>query len=285
MSGGRCSVAGTASRADGEVHVHLPIINTSISFHFPFFAPNSTVRLAARLVRCLTVVALNRDKVSPDRAFPSVLNNSCPSVSLPILFTPHSHHESPRHLLVSRLFKTDSPQAIPRSSCSTTFRPLPDTRPSSILAHCHRCVHPSFLAVPALIFFPLSEDACPTRLSPSRQVRRSTGTIRQKGAGGLVRGTGRIKPNGTIKRSDPKRDVGSAVLPTLTQTAPTAGKHRTVIDQNPTPLYCSDECRLADLNSLYGGLSLDYNPDRDPRDSPPLPPVPHNSFSTRSLLM
>jgi hypothetical protein len=31
---------------------------------------------------------------------------------------------------------------------------------------------------------------------------------------------------------------------------------------------------------MYGGLSLDYNPDRDPRGSPPLPPVPHNSFST-----
>jgi len=111
-------------------------------------------------------------------------------------------------------------------------------------------------------------------------VRRTTGTIRQKGAGGLVRGTGRIKPNGTIKRSDPKRDAGSAVPPALTPMAPTAGKHRTVIDQSPTPLYCSDECRLADLNSMYGGLSLDYNPDRDPRDSPPLPPVPHNSFST-----
>ena len=113
-----------------------------------------------------------------------------------------------------------------------------------------------------------------------RQARRTTGTIRQKGPGGLVRGTGRVKPNGTIKRSDPKRDAGTAVPPMLAQTPPVAVKHRTVIDQNPTPLYCSDECRLADLNSMYGGLSLDYNPDRDPRDSPPLPPVPHNSFST-----
>jgi hypothetical protein len=31
---------------------------------------------------------------------------------------------------------------------------------------------------------------------------------------------------------------------------------------------------------MYGGLSLDYNPDRDPRNTPPLPPVPHNSFTT-----
>lgn len=124
------------------------------------------------------------------------------------------------------------------------------------------------------------EDTNTNQLPAMRQARRTTGTIRQKGPGGLVRGTGRVKPNGTIKRSDPKRDAGSAVPQALAQVSPVAVKHRTVIDQNPTPLYCSDECRLADLNSMYGGLALDYNPDRDPRDSPPLPPVPHNSFST-----
>ena len=111
-------------------------------------------------------------------------------------------------------------------------------------------------------------------------MRRTTGTIRQKGGGGLVRGTGRVKPNGAIKRSDPKREACSIAPPAVTQAPSAAAKHRTVIDQNPTPLYCSDECRLADLNSIHGGLSLDYNPDRDPRGSPPLPPVPHNSFST-----
>ncbi|KAI0252338.1 hypothetical protein BJV78DRAFT_1281698 [Lactifluus subvellereus] len=127
-----------------------------------------------------------------------------------------------------------------------------------------------------------SEDTSPTQLHATRQVRRTTGTIRQKGGGGggLVRGTGRVKPNGAIKRSDPKRDASSVAPPALTQAPTAAAKHRTVIDQNPTPLYCSDECRLADLNSIHGGLSLDFNPDRDPRDSPPLPPVPHNSFST-----
>ncbi|KAI9510578.1 hypothetical protein F5148DRAFT_1274687 [Russula earlei] len=122
-----------------------------------------------------------------------------------------------------------------------------------------------------------AEDTNTTRLFAPRQPRRTTGTVRQKGGGGLVRGTGRVKPNGTIKRSDPKRGAMSALPPTV---VPTAVKHRTVIDQSPTPLYCSDECRLADLSSMYGCLSLDYNPDRDPRDSPPLPPVPHNSFST-----
>ncbi|KAH9049971.1 hypothetical protein EDB84DRAFT_1637782 [Lactarius hengduanensis] len=113
-----------------------------------------------------------------------------------------------------------------------------------------------------------------------RQTRRTTGTIRQKGGGGLVRGTGRVNPNGAIKRSDSKREGTSPTPPVLPPVVPVALKHRTVIDQNPTPLYCSDECRLEDLNTMYGGLSLDYNPHRDPRGSPPLPPVPHNSFST-----
>ena len=179
---------------------------------------------------------------------------------------------------MSRLFKTHSSQAIPSPSCS---KPCSDTRPPAVFTYCLWCVRFPLLALPPTNLPPSpSEDTSPTRLSATRQVRRTTGTIRQKGAGGLVRGTGRVKPNGTIKRSDPKRDAGSAVPPTLTQAVPVAGKHRTVIDQNPTPLYCSDECRLADLNSMYGGLSLDYNPDRDPRDSPPLPPVPHNSYST-----
>ncbi|KAI0304468.1 hypothetical protein B0F90DRAFT_1809285 [Multifurca ochricompacta] len=124
-----------------------------------------------------------------------------------------------------------------------------------------------------------SGETSPTQPLSAQQVRRTTGTVRQKGAGGLVRGTGRVKPNGAIKRSDSKRNSYSPVPP-VTQVTPAIVKHRTVIDQNPTPLYCSDECRLADLNSMYGGLSLDYNPDRDPRDSPPLPPVPHNSFTT-----
>ncbi|KAI9465548.1 hypothetical protein BJY52DRAFT_1113686 [Lactarius psammicola] len=125
---------------------------------------------------------------------------------------------------------------------------------------------------------PIASD--PKQPPVPRQTRRNTGTIRQKGGGGLVRGTGRVNPNGAIKRSDSKREGISPTPPVLPPVVPIALKHRTVIDQDPTPLYCSDECRLEDLNTMYGGLSLDYNPDRDPRDSPPLPPVPHNSFST-----
>ncbi|KAI6095876.1 hypothetical protein EDD16DRAFT_1778138 [Pisolithus croceorrhizus] len=52
-------------------------------------------------------------------------------------------------------------------------------------------------------------------------------------------------------------------------------KLRTVIDQGPIPLYCSDECRLKDLSRLDDAFSIDYNPNST---SPPLPPVPHNSF-------
>lgn len=162
-----------------------------------------------------------------------------------------------RHILPKRYLVPVAPQPSDPS-------PIPGPPPSSPIAS--------------------AGDTNTTQLPAARQARRTTGTIRQKGGGGLVRGTGRVKPNGTIKRSDPKRDAGSAIPPPLTQAAPAAMKHRTVIDQNPTPLYCSDECRLADLNSLYGGLSLDYNPDRDPRGSPPLPPVPHNSFSTIASL-
>ncbi|KAF8272167.1 hypothetical protein EI94DRAFT_1697541 [Lactarius quietus] len=128
-----------------------------------------------------------------------------------------------------------------------------------------------------------SEDTSPRQPPAPRHARR-TGTIRPKGGGGLVRGTGRVNANGAIKRSDSKREGASPAPPVLPPVAPVALKQRTVIDQSPTPLYCSDECRLADLNTMYGGLSLDYNPDRDPRGSPTLPPVPHNSFSTMPLI-
>ncbi|KAI0042764.1 hypothetical protein FA95DRAFT_1584328 [Auriscalpium vulgare] len=124
-----------------------------------------------------------------------------------------------------------------------------------------------------------SRQILPKRyLAPPRQTRRG-GTIRAKGGGGLVRGTGRVKPNGAIKRSDSKKDLPPAQPAPAPAAAPAPLKHRTVIDQAPTPLYCSDECRLADLEYIHSGYHLDYNPARDPRDSPPLPPVPHNSFS------
>jgi hypothetical protein len=145
-------LCGRHSRGDGEVHVHLSSYKYTHFLPFPFFAPNSVVP-PPLFVCCLTIVA-HRDKVSLDHPLPSVLIKSCLSVLLPIILTPHSHHESPRHLLVSRLFKTHSPQTIPRPSCSTTFNSLPDTRPASILTQCHRCVHsPSQPSPPTNLLF------------------------------------------------------------------------------------------------------------------------------------
>ncbi|THH14136.1 hypothetical protein EW146_g6155 [Bondarzewia mesenterica] len=137
---------------------------------------------------------------------------------------------------------------------------------------------------------PAPPPSSPTSPSPSknnaqdaptiRRTRSKNGTIRARTAGGLTRGTGRVKPNGTIKRSDSKKNPPAPTSPPAPQQPPTAPvKHRTVIDQNPTPLYCSDECRLADLNNIHTGLPINYHPDRDGCDSPTLPPVPHNSLT------
>ncbi|KAJ7442665.1 hypothetical protein FB451DRAFT_1150072 [Mycena latifolia] len=60
--------------------------------------------------------------------------------------------------------------------------------------------------------------------------RSKQGTIRQRS--GLVHGTGRVRPNGTIK-------------------APPV-KTRVEIDQSPAPLYCSDACRQKDTEFFHG---------------------------------
>ncbi|PSR72263.1 hypothetical protein PHLCEN_2v11855 [Hermanssonia centrifuga] len=126
---------------------------------------------------------------------------------------------------------------------------------------------------------PKTDAAAP---NAARITRSKTGTIRARG-GGLVHGTGRVKPNGTIKRPSPKDAQTSTKKPTapaVPATTPTPSapvRHRTVIDQSPVPLYCSDECRLADLQSSQG-IDINYHPDR--YSSPPLPPVPNNSLTS-----
>ena len=119
-----------------------------------------------------------------------------------------------------------------------------------------------------------------TEYTPSTATKQTdrSATIRQKknavrGKGGLAHGTGRVKPNGTIRRSDSNSSKKSAPEPAPGELS----KQRLVIEQGPTPLYCSDECRLADLNTSRGIVESDYNPDRQ---SPPPPPVPHNSFTS-----
>lgn len=112
---------------------------------------------------------------------------------------------------------------------------------------------------------------------PSRLTRGKTGTIRPR-AQGLVHGTGRVKPNGAIKRSPTKDATPDATSPAVPAPKPAASvRHRMVIDQTPAPFYCSDECRLADLQSYHSAIDIKYNPDRC--TSPRLPPVPPNSYS------
>ncbi|THH30540.1 hypothetical protein EUX98_g3654 [Antrodiella citrinella] len=137
--------------------------------------------------------------------------------------------------------------------------------------------HPTSAPAP-----PPSSPVSQTKAEPSARLSRTkNGTIRAR-TGGLVHGTGRVKPNGTIKRADKDANTKSPSTPVAVEAPKPAAplRHRTVIDQGPIPLYCSDECRLADLQSSFGGVALDYNPDR--HASPPLPPVPHNSFSDLS---
>ncbi|CDO69858.1 hypothetical protein BN946_scf184884.g17 [Trametes cinnabarina] len=110
----------------------------------------------------------------------------------------------------------------------------------------------------------------------TRLTRGKTGTIRPRAAG-LVHGTGRVKPNGTIKRS-PTKDAPAQDAQSDASAPPSKPvRYRTVIDQSPVPLYCSDECRLADLQATHSVLDHNYNPDRCA--SPRIPPVPHNSYS------
>ncbi|EGN98340.1 hypothetical protein SERLA73DRAFT_161157 [Serpula lacrymans var. lacrymans S7.3] len=129
---------------------------------------------------------------------------------------------------------------------------------------------------------PSSPSSSPSKNQQSdstitRQTRPKNNALRTKG-GGLLQGTGRVKPNGTIKRTD-SSSTGKNSQPQVQQPAAKPAvpiKHRTVIDQGPIPLYCSDECRMTDLNRAAGAFHIGYNPERE---SPPLPPVPHNSFS------
>ncbi|KAG2071363.1 hypothetical protein BDR04DRAFT_511940 [Suillus decipiens] len=111
----------------------------------------------------------------------------------------------------------------------------------------------------------------------SRTSRTKPGAIRAKS--GLLQGTGRVKPNGAIKRTDSATTANKGRAEPPQPQQPVAPiKHRTIIDQGPIPLYCSDECRLQDLARLDGAYPLNYHPDRS---SPPLPRVPHNSFERR----
>ncbi|EMD31684.1 hypothetical protein CERSUDRAFT_88826 [Gelatoporia subvermispora B] len=105
------------------------------------------------------------------------------------------------------------------------------------------------------------------------------GTGRVKHATG--RGTGRVKRVGSAKesskRTPPPAPAVPAAVTTTATSAPQQPRMRTVIDQTPAPLYCSDECRLGDLQNSHGALDIKFTPQRCA--SPVLPLVPPNSVS------
>lgn len=125
----------------------------------------------------------------------------------------------------------------------------------------------------------------PTPLTPntvskdhSNDKTRTKSTAGRARGGGLLQGTGgRVRTNPAPKRMESKIPTSP---PQQQPRQPVPTKLRTVIDQGPIPLYCSDDCRMRDLNRLDGAYSIDFNPNRA---SPPLPPVPHNSFDGQVL--
>lgn len=70
----------------------------------------------------------------------------------------------------------------------------------------------------------------------------------------MVHGTGRVKPNGALKRADSPPSQQPAPVPQPSVPV----KHRTVIEQGPLSLYCSDECKAKGYAEASGCPS-DYN--------------------------
>ena len=170
-----------------------------------------------------------------------------------------------------------SRQIVPkRLSVPVNPHPTPAHPASSTAARELHHYHLPF--VRPLTFLP-SVPKTSQQPEPSARLTRGgkNATIRPR-APGLVNGTGRVKPNGGIKRSpakDASQDSKSDAIPPSKPAAPV--RHRTVIDQTPAPFYCSDECRLADLQSQHSAIDINYHPDRCA--SPSLPPVPPNSVT------
>ncbi|KAJ7288188.1 hypothetical protein C8J57DRAFT_1214392 [Mycena rebaudengoi] len=130
---------------------------------------------------------------------------------------------------------------------------------------------------------------CDRRIDPKRRVVpihpnpsppiAKQGTLRQRS--GLVHGTGRVRPNGTIKDT----------------LAPSQVRTRIEIDQSPAPLYCSEACRNNDIEYYKGRSPYEDNSDSGSSDdsslaslSPDDAPLYHQQHqqqrstpSTRSL--
>ncbi|EIN12526.1 hypothetical protein PUNSTDRAFT_141205 [Punctularia strigosozonata HHB-11173 SS5] len=128
---------------------------------------------------------------------------------------------------------------------AATVAPAMEDLDTSWCPVCSRQILPKryTITIPAA---PAQAPAAPPS-SPSKTAapaaRPKTTNARPRVGGGLVHGTGRVKANGAIKSDAPAAPV----------------KQRTVIDQSPVPLYCSDECRLADLTQHLSALALPHN--------------------------
>ncbi|KAG6332814.1 hypothetical protein ID866_6278 [Astraeus odoratus] len=153
---------------------------------------------------------------------------------------------------------------------------------------CDRQIIPKRFTIPVPQSQPQQQPVPSPSSSSSSSKEQQNDKIRTKTAagrvraGGLLQGTGRVRPYGALKRTDSDAPKARAAPQQQQQhsTKPAVPtKLRTVIDQGPIPLYCSDECRLSDISRLDGAYSIDYDPRRT---SPPLPPVPHNSFERPS---
>lgn len=173
---------------------------------------------------------------------------------------------------------------------------------------------------------PLPPSTSSNAVRSSQTTRGKNGTIKARAGGGLAQGTGRIRPGlyrahttqyAAAKGKSPVRQEQQEQQPVPPQQEPV--RTRTVIDQNQTPLYCSEECRKRDLeqswvvappsaravleadelrgtlaatgsatNIRLGAHPSQINPARasPPPPSPTLPPVPPNSFKApRAVLM
>ncbi|KAF5360585.1 hypothetical protein D9756_004719 [Leucocoprinus leucothites] len=120
---------------------------------------------------------------------------------------------------------------------------------------CSRLIEPKRTTVPVNPPQPRTPAPPPTspQSSPSKKEKNATRKPAARTRGGLVQGTGRMKPNGTIKRTD----SASSKSQQSSQNPPKPIKYRTIIDQGPLPLYCSEECRRLDDKSSSGSVGTE----------------------------
>lgn len=119
--------------------------------------------------------------------------------------------------------------------------------------NCERAILPKRKTVTVTVPVTTKGSQPPPPPPSSPRSRKAAANQRK---GGLVNGTGRLRPNGTIRTPPP-------------QSAPaTREKKKLVIDHSPLPVYCSEECRIADLE-LRRRIAP-FNPESDdPEDAPP----------------